>query len=329
MDINTIATMAGVSRATVSRYLNDGYVSDEKRKRIAKVIEETGYVPSRQAQTLRTGRTNVVGVIIPKINSASISRMVSGLSSVLGKAKYQLLLANTDNVALTEVDYLRLFSGSGSVDGIILVATILTPEHIKMLDSCPLPHVVLGQKLEGHRCVYYDDFHAVRDITLHALENGKRPAFLGVTEKDEAAGHARHQGFLSACKERGLEPLGEELPCSDFTIEAGYLSCEQLIETHPDVDTIVCATDRIAAGTMACLREYGRKIPEDVQVTGIGDSDLARVMSPTLTTVHYHYKSSGEEAARMLLDALGRAKDCAQRVCMSYELYSRNSTRWS
>ena len=79
MDINTIAAMAGVSRATVSRFLNDGYVSDEKRRRIAEVIEETGYVPSRQAQTLRTGKTGVVGVIIPKINSASISRMVTGL----------------------------------------------------------------------------------------------------------------------------------------------------------------------------------------------------------------------------------------------------------
>ena len=83
MDINEIARLAGVSRATVSRYLNNGYVSQAKREEIARVIEETGYVPSRQAQQLRTGRTNLVGVIIPKINSQSVSRMVAGITETL------------------------------------------------------------------------------------------------------------------------------------------------------------------------------------------------------------------------------------------------------
>lgn len=75
MTINEIAKLAGVSRATVSRYLNDGYVSDEKRERIKKVIKETGYVPSAQAQTMRTKKTRVIGVIIPRLNSDSIGGM--------------------------------------------------------------------------------------------------------------------------------------------------------------------------------------------------------------------------------------------------------------
>ena len=100
MDINQIAQLAGVSRATVSRYLNDGYVSQEKRAAIARVIKETGYVPSQYAKSLRTGKSNIVGVIIPKINSASVSRMVAGMTTVLNEAGYQLLLANTDNDAI-------------------------------------------------------------------------------------------------------------------------------------------------------------------------------------------------------------------------------------
>ena len=79
MNINEIAALAGVSRATVSRYLNNGYVSAEKREQIRKVIEETGYQPSAQAQMLRTKKTGFIGVIIPKINSDSISRMVQGI----------------------------------------------------------------------------------------------------------------------------------------------------------------------------------------------------------------------------------------------------------
>lgn len=327
MDINTIASMAGVSRATVSRYLNDGYVSDEKRARIARVIEETGYVPSRRARDLRTGRSHLVGVVIPKINSASISRTVAGLSDVLSEADYQILLANTSNDAKVEVDYLRLFSESRSVDGIILSATVLTPAHREVLGSLAIPHVILGQRLEGHRCVYYDDFGAMRDITSFALEKGERPAYIGVTDEDEAAGLARHRGFLEACAAHGVACEERAQLVADFTMESGYLACERLLDAYPEVDTIVCATDQIAAGAMACLREYGRRIPEDVQVTGVGNSDLAEVTSPTLTTVNNHYKSSGAEAARMLLDSLGKAEDGAQQVCMRYELYARCSTR--
>ncbi len=103
MNINEIASLAGVSRATVSRFLNDGYVSEEKKEKIRKVIEETGYKPSAQAQMLRTKKTNLIGVIIPKINSDSISRMVAGISIVLSRAGYQHLLAHTDHDEYEEV----------------------------------------------------------------------------------------------------------------------------------------------------------------------------------------------------------------------------------
>ena len=158
MDINEIARMAGVSRATVSRYLNDGYVSEEKRHMIKKVIDETGYVPSQRAQTLRTGKTKLVGVIIPKISSDSVSRMVQGMTKLFRENGYQIILANTDNDAKAEVDYIKLFSGRNKVDGIILIATVFSAAHIRALEACSIPTVVLGQKLEGQSCVFQDDF---------------------------------------------------------------------------------------------------------------------------------------------------------------------------
>ena len=97
MNINEIAKLAGVSRATVSRYLNNGYVSSEKKEVIRRVIQETGYQPSSQAQTLRTKKTSLIGVILPKINSDTISREVEGISDILTRRGYQLILANTNN----------------------------------------------------------------------------------------------------------------------------------------------------------------------------------------------------------------------------------------
>ncbi len=85
MNINKIAELAGVSRTTISRYLNNGYVSEKNRKKIQKIIDETGYVPSSFAQTLRTKKTNLIGVILPKISSSTISRIVDGISTELKK----------------------------------------------------------------------------------------------------------------------------------------------------------------------------------------------------------------------------------------------------
>ncbi len=327
MDITTVAKLAGVSRATVSRYLNDGYVSDEKRRAIARVIKETGYIPSRQAKILRTGKTNLIGVIIPKINSASVSRMVAGLSSVFNESQYQMLLANTDNRENKEIDYLRVFTEKDRVDGIILVGTILTPEHERALKNLRIPLIVLGQAFDGFSCVYHDDYHAVREITSHILNRGTKPAYIGVTELDIAAGQSRHTGFLDACAEKNLEVPKKAQMESDFSVDSAYLACERLLDVYSEVDTIVCASDSIAFGAITCLREFGRSVPEDVQVTGVGDSDLSKVITPSLTTIHHHYKTSGMEAAKMLIGAMDKEDTIVRDIRMGYELLLRNSTR--
>ena len=203
MNINDIAKMAEVSRATVSRYLNDGDVSEEKRERIRKIIEETGYTPSRQAQILRTNKTRVVGVIIPKIDSDSISRMVEGISSVLSKAGYQLLLANTHNHARDELDYLQVLENY-HVDGIILLGTVFSREHKKQLRELETPVVVLAQQLSGFACVYNDDYRAALEMTRYMLDTAKHPGCIGVTHKDKAAGEARWKGFYDACKKKHI-----------------------------------------------------------------------------------------------------------------------------
>ncbi len=318
--------MAGVSRATVSRYFNDGYVSQEKRERIRAVVKATGYSPSQHAKSLRTGRSNTVGVIIPKINSASISRVVAGLTQVFAERGYQVLLANTDNDAEREVSYLRFFGEKRQVDGVILVATVFTDAHMEAMEALGLPIVVLDQELDGHACVYQNERGAVHDVTAKVLASAKHPAYIGVFEDDLSAGRDRHLGFLDAVAEAGLEVPEQAQLIADFTVDAGYTAAEKLLEDYPELDTLVCATDSIAFGAMTCLREAGRRVPEDVQVTGVGDAELSQIVTPTLTTVHHHYKTSGIEAARMLCDQL--AGDVTQReVRMSYEVVVRNSTR--
>ena len=327
MDINQIAQMAGVSRATVSRYLNDGYVSQEKRAAIRRVIEKTGYVPSQHAKTLRTGKTNVVGIIIPKINSASVSRMIAGITPVLNAAGYQVLLANTDNDASREVDFLRLFSEKNQVDGVILIATVITDAHREAIAAMPVPIVVLDQDVDCCSCVFQNDYDAMRDVAGVALRSSRHPAYIGVFEEDVAVGQMRRRGFLDACAEAGVEVPERAMRIAEFTVDSGYEQAEALLDSYPELDAIVCATDSIAYGALTCLREYGRRVPEDVVVTGIDDSEISQIVTPTLTTVHHPYKTSGAETARMLVGFMTGEEYVARKVKMGYEVVTRNSTR--
>lgn len=327
MDINEIARRAGVSRATVSRYLNDGYVSREKRELISRVINETGYVPSQQARTLRTGKTKLVGVIIPKINSHSVSRMVAGITKVLGQSGYQVLLANTDNDEKVEVDYLNLFAERNKVDGIILIATAFTHAHRRALDSLNIPVIILGQRLSGHSCVYQDDYHALYDLTRSVLKTSRTPGYIGVYEKDVAAGRERHRAFIDACASMGVSANPQAQQSATFTVDSGYLCAEKILDAVPGVDALVCATDDIAFGAMTCLREYGKSIPEDVQVTGVGDSTLSKIVTPSLTTIRFYYLTSGAEAAKMLVDAMTDGDGVPRELRMGYEIYARTSSR--
>ena len=327
MDINEIARRAGVSRATISRYLNNGYVSKEKRDLIRRVIEETGYVPSQHARQLRTGKTSLVGVIMPKINSQSVSRMVAGITDSLAREGYQVILASTDNDEHTEVDYLKLFAESNRVDGIILIGTVLSHEHHVIIGDLNVPFVILGQHTPGIPCVYQDDYHAMLDVAKLVLRKSKCPAYLGVFERDIAAGKERHRGFVDACDEMGIDLEPQAQLVVDFDSDAGYFGAEKLLDTVPDIDTIVCATDDIAFGAMMCMREYGKRVPEDVQVTGVGDSLLSQITRPSLTTIHLYYKTSGIRAAQMLLASINGSGKGTQEIRMTYEIYGRMSMR--
>lgn len=326
MNINEIAGLAGVSRATVSRYLNDGYVSEEKKEKIKKVIDETGYQPSSSAQMLRTKKTRLIGVILPKINSDTVSRMAAGISDVLSEKGYQLLLANTNNNVEEELKYLNLFKDN-QVDGIIFIATIFTARHKRLLKECKVPVVILGQKLEGYSCVYQDDYRAAEQMTEMLLENSKIPGFIGVTEKDVAAGLNRRKGFETALKKAHLPCEKEQIQEAEFSVEAGYESMKSLLKAVPEIDTVFCATDNIAIGAMSYLKDIGKALPQEIQIAGIGDTPLASLVTPTLTTVHFYYKTSGMEAASMLLELLDKRSEVCKELKMGYRIIKKKSTR--
>lgn len=318
MTIKEIAQLAQVSSAAVSRYMNGGYVSEEKKERIRAVIEETGYRPSVQARTLRTKRACLIGVIVPKINSESISRITEGIGQILAKSGYQMLLTITNNNSSKELEYVDLFEAY-PVDGIILVGTVLTRAHKKKLKECKVPIVVIGQYTKETSCVYHDDYGAAKALAEQVgREASGRVAYIGVTREDKAAGAAREDGFREGLKEVGKELEESCLRRAKFTMESGYEQAVDLLEKERDIDIMSCATDTIAAGAIEAIAQYS---PErKIQVTGFGDNQFLKAVTGGIRTVHFAYQTSGIKGAELLLEMIESEKTRMTEMKLGCEL---------
>ena len=322
MNISEFAKIAGVSKSAVSRYFNDGYLSEEKRIVIEKAIEKTGYRPSVAAQNVKTRVTKLVGIILPKLSSDSCARITEGISSVLDEEGYNLLLVNTANDYEKEVEYLDLFRNR-RVDGVILLASVFTPLHKTILSKMHIPVVVVGQQYPGFSCICHDDFGAAYAVTALMMKKGaKRPAYIGVTEEDVAVGANRHQGFLKAVQDAGIKMDPKLSTIAEFSLESGYDRAKDILKKKPDA--VFCATDTIASGVIQYCFEQRIRIPEDLMVASVGDSKIGRVTS--LTTAHLHYRTSGKEAAKMLLSAISHPDSIPRTMQLSFELIERQTT---
>ncbi|PTL38598.1 LacI family DNA-binding transcriptional regulator [Alkalicoccus saliphilus] len=327
--INDIARRAGVSRTTVSRFINEsGYVSEKARENISRVIEATGYVPSEQAKSLRLKRTKVIGVVIPKISTETMSRVVNGMDEVLQQEGYQILLASSSLDKEKEIEQLKLLE-SRRVDGIILVATNREPELLEAVKNLSVPVVAVGQHLPDISSVVYNDYEAAKSLTKEILRAGHtKIGFIGVDEADYSVGVLRKKGFLDALKENGCSVESGWMQTASFSISAGEEAAARLLDQSKTLPTAVLAvTDRLAVGVMQTLRKEGFDLPGEMAVAGMGASDMSAYVTPALTTVDYYYEEAGKVSAGILLKAItGRAKK-VEKSQMDYRLLKRDSLR--
>lgn len=326
MTINTIAKMAGVSPATVSRYLNQGYVSEEKKERIRIIIEQTGYTPSPSAQMLRTGKNHLIGVIVPHINTEPIAEMIEGITRIMTQFGYQILLANTSNQVEKELEFLKAFRNN-NVDGVIFIGTQMSKRHLTLIRSYQKPIVLLAQQEEGVPSVYFDDYQAAYLATEILLKrNCHEIAYIGVTLKDRTVGRNRRIGFTDAMTQYHYTPDESHIVETQFDMENGYEAAQILLERGVSFDGIFCATIEIAFGVMRCLRQNHIIVPDQVKISAVGNSSLAKLYDPPLTTVSLSHHTGGSEAAAMLLDMIQEQEPTTRSEKMICCLHERKST---
>ncbi|GAA0069706.1 LacI family DNA-binding transcriptional regulator [Clostridium sardiniense] len=301
--IQDIANMVGVSKSTVSRYLNGGYVSGENVNKIKEAIEKTGFETNFFAKRLKAKKSKLIGIIIPRIDSFTAGKTLNGINKKLEEHGYQGIILTSELNREKELSHIKKLYQQG-VDGIIIMSFEIAKEHVKIANQLPIPVMFSGQRSEYLNYITLDDEKIGRLLGEYIKKQGHRNiVFLGVSEKDKSVGILRKKGFYE-----GFE--GEEYKLNfvetDFSFNKAYESGEKVLEYNPTA--VVCATDNIALGLMRFLLERGIKIPKDISIAGFGGYDVGAITYPSLTTVKIDYKLFGEKTADRILNLIDEEK---------------------
>lgn len=296
--IQDVAKLAGVSKSTVSRYLNHGYVSQTKAEKIREVIEQTGFKSNFFARRLKTKSSQLIGIVLPRLDSVTVGKMLSGITDVLEPEGYQGLILTSRLQKHRELECIESLVQQG-VDGILVISTGLSEAHRKLLSRISVPVVFAGQAERWAHYIKIDDYGAGRIMGKYMREKGhRRVVFAGVSESDRAVGLERKHGFIEAFCEN-LPEAHVDFVETGFAFESAYSKGAEILACKPTA--VVCATDNIGLGLLRYLREHRIRVPEEISLAGFGGYPVGAIAYPGLTTVGFDYHFLGERTARGLL----------------------------
>ncbi|MBU2898431.1 trehalose operon repressor TreR [Vibrio hepatarius] len=295
LTIVDIAALSGVGKSTVSRVLtNDPKVKPATRAKVERVIEESGYVPSKSAQAMRGGSQKVVGVIISRLDSPSENRAVGSMLQVLYRNGYDAVIMESQLNRRLANEHLEVL-GKRNVDGVIVFG--FSHFDVERLASWQGRSVVIAMDTNATSSINYDNDGVIRLALEHLDRHGVQEiAFIGVDPLDQTTGHLRLQAYLDWCDENGRQV---NYQTGQLDLESAYKLVDQVLTKG--TQAISCASDTLALGVIKRLQELGR---EDVMVTGVGGSELLSFLFPSVFSIDPGYAKAGEKAANLLISCI-------------------------
>lgn len=325
--IHDVAARAGVSAATVSRHLRGHRVRSAEA--IQAAVDELGYRPSVTAQSLKSGRTHMIGVVVPDITNPYFAAVVKGMESASRGHGYRILLANSDESSDREDELLA--DMIHQVDGVILAPATeqdQTPLHVR---DAGLPLVFVDRDLAGGEhfdAVLVNNREGGRQAAAHLLSLGHTRIAAISGQQVTTPGRARREGFVEALAEAGVELRPEFDLIGDFREGSGYQLTLSLLSSDEPPTALFTANNLMTLGALKALDDMRVTVPDQLSVIGFDDLDTGPLLNPPLTVIDRPMVEQGVLAMRLLLQRLGRSdRDRgARRVVLDTKLLERGST---
>jgi LacI family transcriptional regulator/LacI family repressor for deo operon, udp, cdd, tsx, nupC, and nupG len=333
VSIQDIAEAAGVSHSTVSRALHDSdLIRPEVRQRIQQLAHAMGYTPNAVAQSLKGQRTNTVGLVITSIADPFAGRVVRGIEEIAQANRISLLLSVSHNDPEREMEIIETFHRR-RVDGVISATAQIRGPYVERLAQIKMPTVLINQQAESEadrlHSVDADDYAGAQQAVEHLLALGHRKiGYLGVGNRTRS-NRRRFAGYCDTLSSAGIAVDAQWVRIAPTVNNAraddvldGQAMLPELLPTG--VTAVFCYNDLIAVGVLMACREHGYDVPAQLSVVGYDDVDIARYVTPSLTTIHQPKLRLGEMAMQMLLDIL-EGRPVQSRV-LANDLVVREST---
>ena len=327
-----VAEEAGVHASTVSRALNTTtrpMVVPSQVERVLKAAKKLGYRLDSVAASLRTGRSRLVGMLVPDIATSVFTPILAGATERLSSAGYSVLVAYVGNDAERQQE---LASGllARRVDGLI-VATA-SREDDPLVTFCieeELPIVLVNRTEKTSRvsAVVSDELLGMQLAVDHLYHLGHRKIGHLAGPPEHSTGFLRRQGFKQALSLHGVNASrAPSQSAITYTREEGASATRRLLDQHPDLTAIVAANDLLALGAYDVLRERDLECPKDISIVGHNDMPLVDMVHPPLTTIRISHREMGRQAAELLQQALDGNGSALRNVVLPPELVVRDST---
>ncbi len=327
-----IAKELNITFSTVARALNDHpAISIATKKAVRETADRLNYRQNKIASSLRSGRSNIIGVIVPNLHVSFFSSVVSGIENIMNANGYNILLYQSKESSKREAKGIETFLQS-RVDGIISSVTTETVEKVySEIKTRNIPLIFFDRELSTLNVpsVVIDDYKGGFIATEHLIKQGYKNILHITAHQDIAIFKERLRGYIDALKHYNL-PVSEELIIKgDFSLQFGKDVVRETKSQGIQYDAIFALEDYTAMGAMQALKEANIKIPDEIGVIGFANEAFGSLVSPALSTIDQQTSKMGEETARIFLKLLKNENPGAkpEKLVLEPRLIVRESSR--
>jgi len=331
--LNNIADQVGVSVTTVSRVLTgqaEKYrISDQTRAHVQESARELGYLPDELARSLRTRRTNTIGLVIPDISNPFFSTIARNIEIQARKIGSSIILSDSQEDTQLEIESIRLLQ-SRKVDGLLICPVGEEYNHLISLKASGLPLVIIDRYFPELDCAYVvsDNYQGALEAVSYFFNMNHRSVAFLQGRVNTSVNDDRIRGYRDAHKQFGLA-VDESLIVGDsFGKRNGYIGTKILLTKNPRPTAIFAASNLISLGAMTAIQEEGLKIPDDVSIISFDDQPYSEYLATPMTTVSQQTSEAGEIAFKLLQTQIKQeGSHSIEGIVLPTELVFRESVR--